>query len=454
VQNLQQSNNKIREYIDSVCNQIRWKRTHAYISNELENHIVDQKKAFIADGLDEDAALEKAIVEMGDPIGVGTELNRIHKPKMEWSIVFFTGIALLLGLIINVVISMDTDMEYTIGKVIFYSLLGIGFMIAAYYLDYTIIGKHPNILFFVFLIIALGFTIISPHYQSRVFYTKFILLLYPTIYTGIIYSMRKNGYLGLVLCGAFMIISYVVFTPFSLYSIYILYSLLCLILITISILKGWFNINKIIGLLLVYIPTIAVVIMTLLNNQYLWIRFNNLLNPNLDPLGYGWSSLLAREIISNAKFIGEGLGSNSGYMVPAINTDFSITYLVHRFGWISLILIVAVLALLIIKSFKLCLKQSSVLGSLVSTSVLLTFSMQVVIYIAYNLGFQLIAPLTLPLISYGGVGTIINMFLIGIMLSVFKWDNLINDDVLISSGKRLFNYTDGKIIIDFKSLSL
>lgn len=326
-------------------------------------------------------------------------------------------------------------------------------MIIAYLTDYTLIGKHPYKLFFGALAIVLAIGIISPYYKGSYFYPKFILLLYPTMFTGIIYSMRNNDYLGIVLCGVFMGISYITLLSYATYSTYVLYSLLSLILLTISILKGWFNINKIKGMLLVYIPTIVVIIFMPINNLYLRIRLMNAFNPDFDPNGAGYMSNLSREIISNSKFVGEGIGASSGYMVPAIHTDFLLTYLIHSFGWISFIIVVSVLALLIIKSFKLCLKQNSVLGSLVSLSVVLTILAEIIIYIAYNLGFQLIAPLTLPLISYGGTGIIINMFLIGIILSVFKWGNLINDNVLVSKSNRFFSVNDGKVIIDFKFFS-
>ncbi|WFA09067.1 FtsW/RodA/SpoVE family cell cycle protein [Tissierella sp. Yu-01] len=444
-----QSNNKINEYIDSVCGQIRWKKSHIYIAKELENHIIDQKNAFVSEGLGEDAAMEKAIIEMGDPIGVGSELDRVHKPKIEWSIIWITGIALILGLVIQFIVTKGTGS--IIARSIAYSILGIAVMIIAYLTDYTTIGKNSKILFFGFLVIVLGISLFSPRYHGQVFYTKFVLLLYPTIYTGIIYSMRNNGYLGLVLCGVFMAISYIVLLPFVMYSTYALYSLLSLILITISIIKGWFNVDKIRGLLLIYVPIAIAVIMTLLNNTYLLSRLTNAFNPLLDPTGAGFMSNLARQILYNSNFFGEGAGSFSGTMLPGINTDFILTYLIHRFGWISLIVVIAVLALLIIRSFKLCLKQSSILGSLVSLSAVLTISAQIIIYVGYNLSFHLIAPLTLPLISYGGVGTIINMLLIGIMLSVFKWENLVNDNVLVSSDKRFLTFNDGKLIIDFKS---
>ncbi len=442
---------KIQEYINSVCNQIKWKKSHVYISNELENHIIDQKNAFISQGLNGDKAIENAITEMGDPVGVGTNLDKIHKPKIEWGIIGLTFIALLLGLVIQFFVTKDTSP--TIGKSIVYSIIGIAAMIVAYLTDYTVIAKHPIKLFFGFLAIVLAIGIISPPYQGRSFYPKFFLLLYPTIFTGIIYSMRHTGYLGIVVCGLFMGTSYITFSPFALYSTYVFYSLLSLILLTISILMGWFNISKLKGVLLIYIPVIVTISYIYINNPYIRIRLMNALNPNLDPRGSGWMSIMTKEIISNSKFIGEGLATSSGYMVPDIYTDSLLTYLIHRFGWISLIIIVSVLAFLMIKSFKLCLKQNSVLGSLVSLSVVLTISAEIIIYIAYNLGFQLIAPLTLPLISYGGTGIIINMFLIGIMLSVFKWGNLVNDNVLVSKSNRFFSVNDGKVIIDFKFFS-
>lgn len=111
-----------------------------------------------------------------------------------------------------------------------------------------------------------------------------------------------------------------------------------------------------------------------------------------------------------------------------------------------------IILVFIIRSLRFSLTQKGVLGGLVSFSVIINFTMQVLIYVANNLGFQLIAPLTLPLISYSGTGTIINMFLIGIMLSVYKSGILYkNDNKLdISSNKnKIFQLIDGKIIIDF-----
>jgi hypothetical protein len=73
--------------------------------------------------------------------------------------------------------------------------------------------------------------------------------------------------------------------------------------------------------------------------------------------------------------------------------------------------------------------------------------MQVIVYVCFNLGFQLIATISLPLISYGGSSTIINMSLIGLMLSVFRTGDLVTDKSITSNKYKLFEYMGGKIII-------
>lgn len=434
VLSLMESNNRIKDYINSVCNQIKWKNSHIYISKELENHIIDLKDSLLAQGLEEDESTERAIAEMGDPVLIGNDLDKIHRPKVEWSIVALTTITLLLGLVVQFIIASESIPS--VSNSISYSLIGLAAMILAYFSDYTLIGKYPLRLYFGFLVGVLAIEIASSYMGGNPSYAKYVLLLYPTIFSGIIYSMRNRGYLGLAICGLALLVSYLILLPFNTYSTFVLYSLLALVLLSLSILKGWFNIHKIKGILLIFFPAIAGISFLLIRNPYLSFRFINAFRPEFDSMGAGYISTLTRDIISNAKFIGEGLGASTGYMVPEIYTDSLLTYLIHRFGWISFIIIAAVLALLIIKSFKLCLKQNSILSSLVSLSIVLTITAQIVIYIAYNLGFYLIAPLTLPFISYGGTGLVINMVLIGIMLSVFKWGNLVNDNVVESYSKK------------------
>ena len=73
---------KITEYLEVVRQQIRWKKVQSSVLEEIENHIIDQKNAFMIDGFSEEEAIDKTIAEMGDPIVVGEKLDRVHRPRL------------------------------------------------------------------------------------------------------------------------------------------------------------------------------------------------------------------------------------------------------------------------------------------------------------------------------------------------------------------------------------
>lgn len=68
-------------------------------------------------------------------------------------------------------------------------------------------------------------------------------------------------------------------------------------------------------------------------------------------------------------------------------------------------------------------------------AVLVTFTMEVILYVITNLGLPIMGSLTLPFISYSGMSTIVNMTLIGIMLSVFKSGDIVKDSLLLPNNE-------------------
>ena len=45
--------------------------------------------------------------EMGDPISVGAELDRIHRPKPQWGLLTLTVLLALAGAVLRVVLTAD-----------------------------------------------------------------------------------------------------------------------------------------------------------------------------------------------------------------------------------------------------------------------------------------------------------------------------------------------------------
>ena len=80
-----------KEYIGLLSGQIRCKRALPFVTRELEMHIEEQKKDFLAEGMSECEAEELAVKEMGDPVEVGIMMDGIHRPKMNWPLIFLIG---------------------------------------------------------------------------------------------------------------------------------------------------------------------------------------------------------------------------------------------------------------------------------------------------------------------------------------------------------------------------
>ena len=98
-----------RNYIKLLSDQIRCKKALPLVTRELEVHIEEQKADFMAEGMTEREAEEAAVREMGDPVEVGAEMDRIHRPKMNWRIIIGIGIVSLLGA--GMLYALDTNIE-------------------------------------------------------------------------------------------------------------------------------------------------------------------------------------------------------------------------------------------------------------------------------------------------------------------------------------------------------
>lgn len=126
------------------------------------------------------------------------------------------------------------------------------------------------------------------------------------------------------------------------------------------------------------------------------------------------------------------------------------THLYHSpFGYVPGLAIVAVLLILIVRIFISVIKQKNAYGFLVAFSACLAITGQTAFYVLSNLG--IIAPFAgiLPFISFGRMGFVVNMILVGLLLSVYRRTDLVKDRLENKVyNRRMFTVADGKLIID------
>ncbi len=106
------------EYLLAVTEQIRYKGAKEIVKKELSQHIEDQKNHYIKYGLNVKEAEQKAIEQMGDPIAVGSEMDRIHRPQTDLRTFYFICLLSIGG---SFLFQYGSDLG-----------LGVGFNIIAY----------------------------------------------------------------------------------------------------------------------------------------------------------------------------------------------------------------------------------------------------------------------------------------------------------------------------------
>ena len=444
----------IQEYAVLVCGQLRWKKARPAIAREITAHLLDQRDALIKKGMDAEEATGEAVRQMGDAVEIGAALDRVHRPKPAWELFALTVLLLLSGLLINMFISLELAESGIIG-----AFLGLGCMLGAYFLDFTIIGRRPLAVYFgAIALFALSLYLAGwlyragqPLFES---YVQYVTMLFPLAYAALLYRLRGKKYTGLFLALAGLVLLSVCCLRVPSLAGLSITGIAGLALLFVAAAGDWFSTGKSRALLFAGAVTLSAGILLLLAvrlKSALAAHVAAAFDPWSAPMEWGWSGVIIRELIAGARFI--GCGTAEAHSLPDFtwNTDFLLTWLIHRLGWGAFIVVLVILAAFLFCGFRRCLKQTNVLGRLVSLAVMLTLSLETVFYVAYNLGFCLILPFSLPLISYGNAATIVNMGLIGVMLSAFRTGALVRDTAIVyrTAPKRLF-WNDGTLTISFK----
>ena len=92
----------MQSYLEVVQAQIRWKRARPVLAQELGQHLEDQRDHFLKEGKSPEEAERLAVQDMGDPVTVGTELDRVHRPRPQWGLLGLTLALAVIGAVLRV----------------------------------------------------------------------------------------------------------------------------------------------------------------------------------------------------------------------------------------------------------------------------------------------------------------------------------------------------------------
>ena len=147
---------RIKEFLENVCQQIKYQPIRKEVSEELENHLLEAKESYILEGVEEAKAEEKAIIQMGNAAEIGKKLNKIHCPKLDWKLLFLAFILIIFGGLVTLT-RANNCWKYADDRTVFANasvsqyritlLLGVILSMICYFFDYRKIVKFPKWLY-------------------------------------------------------------------------------------------------------------------------------------------------------------------------------------------------------------------------------------------------------------------------------------------------------------------
>lgn len=146
-------------------------------------------------------------------------------------------------------------------------------------------------------------------------------------------------------------------------------------------------------------------------------------SPESDPSGLGFQTLQMLLALGSGGVGGLGLGVSRQkfFYVPGSHTDGVLAILGEELGFIGMMVVLGLLALLLWRGLRIARRAADPFGSLLAAGVLAWIGFQTVINVG---GITQRLPLTgipLPFLSYGGSSLVMTLTAVGVLLSVSRY---------------------------------
>ena len=146
-------------------------------------------------------------------------------------------------------------------------------------------------------------------------------------------------------------------------------------------------------------------------------------DPWSDPLGTGYQAIQSRYAIGSGGFLGLGLGrSRQKYLyLPEEHNDYIFAIVCEELGFVGAVGILLLFALLIVRGYWIAIHARDRFGTLVAAGLTSKLAVQVFFNVGVVSGLLPATGISLPFFSYGGTALLLQLFEMGIILSISRW---------------------------------
>lgn len=441
---------EFHEYLDELTQQIRSKNAKKMVEQELKAHIEDQAKAYEASGMEPGPALDQAVKDMGDPVEVGIEMDRIHRPRSGFKLLLLIILFSAAGLLAQYMsfyrfgteLAMYQKMaEGSFSRQCLYTVLGIILMAVIYYVDYSVIircGWKLGLAFLAVLAFACSGFYSLPVLNGSHSYLKCILYLFIPMYGGILYQCRKHGYMGigaafLWLAAAFWVGAVQVGGGLG---VTLDMAVICYLMLLMAVRKGWFQVEKrLASAAVLCIPVLAGVMGLIRLAPYQIRRLEVMVHPERYADTSGYQAYTAMGLVKKLTWFGTGIHGGADLeslpigSLPGVHYDYMMLQIASVWGILAVCILAGALAVLLIYLFHMVNKQKNQIGQVAGFGCVMVLAAETVRNLLNNFGFYTLSTGGLPFLSYGRSHTLAVYALLGVLLSIYRYQDLIFEHI-------------------------
>ena len=408
----------IRSYLDAVALQIRWQRARPVVLRELENHLEDQRAAFEQENAAD--AERRAVEEMGDPVSVGRELDRLHRPKSQIRPLLIALFLALSCAVLRIVLTAgwETHLRADPFRTGLAMALGCGTLLVGYFLNDARFARQAVWIFLAALSAGAVTLMWSPVILGTPYAFPYVALCFPVVYAHWVYFWRGRGWLGFTLAvlggAALCALCVAAAHPFGVLLLFLTY----LGVFALAVRNDWFGIGRratLLAALGIAAPGAAGA------GSFF---FRTLARRFAHMTDEGGVAAILKSAVGTARWFGTGSWETAGYslgfdqIVPGFGDNAFPAAMLYHLGWFPFLVAVFAAAGLTLWLVFRGLRLRTQLGRAVTLAVGITLCAQAVCSLAWNLGFPLFE-VSFPLLV-GNTATILNLFLIGLALSELR----------------------------------
>jgi cell division protein FtsW len=320
------------------------------------------------------------------------------------------------------------DAQYFLKKQIFFVFIGMAAMVLLTKLDYHLLKKwaYPGVVLSIILLLL----IFVPHLGIRaggarrwlnlVFFSfqvtelvKVCIVLFLAHFLSRKVNVLKSFSRGML---APLLVTFVMIVLIALEPDFGAAVIVVMILMMMLFLAGC-SLKHLGGLTALLIPAAVWMVMF---KSYRLDRLKIFLNPWSDPANKGFQIIQSLLSFGSGGAFGVGIGDGMQklFYLPEPHTDFILSVIAEESGFVGVMLVICLFAVLIVRGFMVAFRAPDLFGTLLAAGLTMVLALGAFINIAGVMGLIPLKGLTLPFLSYGGTSLVMSLVAVGILLNI------------------------------------